>query len=109
MEIKIGGGSIGLISIILIICSWFVYKSWQMVLAYALMLFILDLLLIICFIPILGVIAYYFLGKFLIIKIMAFTELSQSWLIPLIFWVNFITGIIISIGVIAVIIGWVKS
>lgn len=89
----------------LVICSYFVYHSLPMAVAFLALSLFYDLLLIFSLIPIIGVIIsgllmYFWATPF----IFSLTGLTQSWIVGLLFWVDIIIGIAVSLIIVILVI-----
>ena len=82
----------------LVICSYFVYHSIPMAVAFLALSLFYDLLIVFSLIPIIGVIIsgllmYFWATPF----IFSLTGLTQSWIVGLLFWVDITIGIAVSL------------
>lgn len=104
MENTTSGSLISRTSAIVAILGYFVYGNIEGAIGAWLIYIVVGMGVLLCIVPIIGFFVYYFLAKYWIIpKLLILTNLHQTWLISLIFYVDLAIGLILTV----LIIGWI--
>ena len=90
--------SIGVLTLLFSAIGYFLYGGLNGFFGVFILCILLDFAALLGIIPVVGVVLYYFIGKITIMPwIFSFTGINATWLTNVIFWLDFVGAIVLTV------------